>query len=263
MELIFETINYAKYNILIIIGVIFVTSFFQKYHYILLNRISKLSWRMFNLISKFFIRLWVIIHEFSHLFFAFLFWHEIKKVELFKKNWWSVQVSKKDYLGAIGHFSWSKFVFILLLIWNRMGVFFTSLWPLIIGIVISFLLINISFWFPLLWIETNYQNYNLNNLDFWNILLLFVFWLFFAQWFILSRRDIKNLFIYEGNYISETLVWSIINTLFFLVFLFVASFFYIYFLFFGIVYMISFITVLIIYTLLLMFLKLFFQAKRK
>ncbi len=252
LDFIFDRVVY----VLLILFIIFFTTFFQKYHYIILYKIWHFSWKVFTLVSNFFIRLWVIIHEFAHIFFAFISWAEIKEVKLFSKDWWHVRLSNKDYIWAIWSNNMNPILFWLFLFFNRVWVFLTSLGPLLFWILISLLLVNFSFWFSLLSINTDISYYDFNQLWFLNVFILFLYWFFLWQSFILSWQDIKNLFFYNWTWVIEIFVGSLINTFFFILFLFIASYLYIYFVFFWTVYFIWFLTLLIIYYLLLLIKKL-------
>lgn len=245
------------YRVSIVVIIVLLSTVLQKHHYIIINKISILSWKYFKLISSFFIRLWVILHEFSHILFAFLFWHKIKNVDFFLSNWWSVQLEIKDYISSIWYFKWSWFTFFILLIFNRLWIFFTSTWPLIFWTLFTFLLVNYSFWMPLFSINMNISDYNINEITLINLIILFVYWTFLAQWFILSWQDIKNLYLYRWYNIISTFFWSFINLFFLIFFLFIISFFYFYLIFFFIFYLIWFIFLLILYFLFYIFKKYF------
>ncbi len=243
----FEVLIERRLNILVVCTVVLLTTFLQKHHYILLFKIWKMAWKFWQIISRILIRIWVILHEMSHIFFAFVSWQEIKDVQFFSPKWWKVKILNKDYISAIGYFKGNPIFFIIWLIFNRIWVFLTSIWPMILGIFISLLLINYSFGMPLFSINYDLSQYQFSELSLLNIFILLIFWIFMFQWFILSWQDISNFVFYRWFSILESLFGSLINFVIFMIFVVLSSYFYLYFLFFWIVYIASFLMVLLMF----------------
>jgi len=222
-------------SIIIFVLIIFLT-FLQKYHFIMLDYLSKVYWWIFRILIRFLIRTSIIIHELSHLFFWILSWAKIHKVELFRSDWWRVSFWTKNYIWHLSEYSWSPW-YLTILFFNQIWIFLTSIWPLIIWIT--------SIFFLIFYFNIPFDIKNLNNLYlFLNESYLNYFYLIciiiFIPWFILSFQDIKNFIISKQDTFWATFVGSFINTIIFIIFLLFLSFFYNYFLLFSFVYFITF-----------------------
>lgn len=243
-----DIINYilsVKRDILSIVWIIFALTFFQKYHYRMLFSMKNNSSHFFGKFISWVIRLWVIIHEFSHLFFGRIFGAKVHSMDLFSETWWQVVFSQQDYIWAI----WSNhgtnwFVFLIKLIINRFGTFLSSMWPLIVGIFLNILMLNYFTWNKIFSIQAN-VNLDSFQITIFSVLFLIIYLIIFMPSFILSRQDISNFFFYRGDNIFASFIWSFINILCFIIFLIVVARFFDYILYFSIFYLYSFVLTVI------------------
>jgi len=219
-----------------VLGIIIFLTFLQWFYYKLLFYIWKNTIYIFRKFIDFIVRIWVIIHEFAHMFFAFLSWNKIIKVDLFSKNGWSVQYAYKNYIWAIWDGFW-YLSFWLMLILNQIGIFLTSLWPFIFGLWITY------FFFDYF---LNIHNIEwLESLDLKWYLYLFLYAILIPS-FALSWKDISHFIISKQNWFLATLIWSIINFTIFMAFLFLFSFFLDYLIIFSLIYSMYFVIILIV-----------------
>jgi len=226
--------NYI-FQILIIFWLILILTFFQKYYYILLNYLKNFFWLKY--IINFIIRTWVILHEFSHIFFAFLAGNKIQEISLFSKNGWYVKYQYKNYIWAL--WEWFGYIsFWIKLILNQVWIFLTSLWPLIVWIILTYF-----FWHNLIWVD----NYNeiLSKLSWKNIVYIWIYIILIPN-FVLSWKDISHFIISKQNWFLATFIWSVINTLIFLWFIWIFNFVFNYFIIFCLSFFVWFLIILIL-----------------
>lgn len=231
------------YTILMQAGLIFwwiiLLTFLQKYHYKILNFLTKNTHIIIKKIFRFFIRIWIIIHELCHLFFWVLSWSKVKNINLFSKNWWSVTFETKNYIWALSqHYDKPGFIFMLFL--NQIGIFLTSLWPLIFWIFVTFLLQD-KLQVPLSFSQVNDFLWSLSGE---NIAYLAIYFLLIPS-FALSVQDIKHFVISRQSWLGATIVGSIINMIIFSLFVIFLTIFYELFILFFIFYIIIFIILLL------------------
>lgn len=236
-------------------GIILLTVL-QKYHFKMLYYLAKQYHSLLRYIIKFIIRTWIIIHEVCHMIFWILSGAKIKKVELFRKDGGRVSFETKNYIWHLSQFSWHP-GYMFQLFFNQIGIFLTSIWPLIFWIVFTYLII-----FSLN-IDISTENYSdifsvLEVKDYWILLLYTII----IPSFILSYQDIKNFIISAQDSIGATIIWSFINTLIFMCFLAFLTFFFEYFLFFGIFYIIIFIILFIFWSMNYLYFR-FIKQKKK
>ena len=226
--------NYI-FQILVIFFLILILSFFQKYYYILLNYLKSFFWLKY--IINFIIRIWVILHEFSHVFFTFLAWNKIQEINLFSKNWWYVKYQYKNYIWNLWEWFWYLFFWIKL-IFNQIWIFLSSAWPLIFWTIFTYF-----FWHDLIWIN----NYNeiLYKLNWINILYIIIYIILIPN-FILSWKDISHFIISKQNRFLATFIWSCINFIIFIWFLSIFTLVLNYFIIFSLSFFISFFILLIL-----------------
>lgn len=241
----FDLININKIfldSLLILFLIIFWT-FLQWFHYKFLGYIQISLWKTFHVIISVIIRLWIIIHEFSHIIFAFINWSKVIKIELFRKDWWRVILSEKDFIWSMAYNNHS-FSYFLLMLLNRIWIFTTNLWPLIIWITINILLFNYVFWI-------NIDNYNdfskVTSMDIRKIVVLTIYIFIILPSFMVSYQDISNIVFYKSNFLIITIVWSMINFLFLALFLYICTFFIKYIVSFFIFYFAVFLTLTCLY----------------
>jgi len=241
-----ELINYivsVRRNILYIVLIIMWLTFMQKYHYKMLNQMRFQTKWFFGKFISWVIRFWVIIHEFSHLFFGRIFGARVHKLDLFSETWWQVVFSQQDYIWAIWSNHWNWFIFLIKLLINRFWTFLSSLGPLIVWIFLNILILNYFTWNP---IWSFQANINLDNfqISVFSIIFLIIYLIVFMPSFILSRQDISNFFFYRWDNIFARFIWSFINLLTFIIFLIIIAKFFDYILFFWMFYIYSFILAL-------------------
>ena len=221
----------------IIIFIIIMLTFFQKYHFKMLYFLSNNLPKIFSYLFKFFIRFWIIIHELLHLFFWIISWWKIKQIKLFEKNWGQVQFETKNYIWAIWD-NYHKKWFFLFLFLNQIWIFLTSIWPLIIWLIFNYLII-----IKLYWLEIDYKNLNQDfsiiYSSYKNILIFFIY-ILLLPCFILSFQDISNFVISKQENKLATFWWSLINTIIFISFIFFLTLFYEIFLYFIFFYLLIF-----------------------
>ena len=243
-------------NILIEISTIFfgiiLVTFLQKYHYKMLNFLMKNSHFFMKKIFQFFIRFWVIIHEICHLIFWILSWSKVKNISLFSKTWGSVSFETKNYIWALGqHYDKPGFIFALFL--NQIGIFLTSIWPLIFWIVVTIFLQN-YLEIPL---EINKIPDFLLALNIKEILILLLYFLLIPS-FILSFQDIKHFIISHQSSLGATIIASGINIIIFVLFLWFLTIFFEFFSLFFIFYICIFCILFILFWII----KIFSQCKK-
>lgn len=238
------SLEYYIYINIILVILIFFSSLSQKYYYFILSKIIRIRSSFFWFI-KIIIRWTVIIHEFCHLIFWLITFIKIIKIDLFNPNWWRVDFESRNYIWDLPLYA-TNWMYLFKLFFNQIWLFFISIWPLVIWVLINSILLKYFFW-----IETLINNYIFLNNFSENIYFIFVLILYvilILPGFILSFIDIKNFIISKQETIWATIIWSIINTFIFLIFLFFISYLYIDFFNFFILYFISLILVTLIYS---------------
>lgn len=240
-------------------GIILLTTL-QKYHFKMLYYLAHKYHNFFRYIIKFIIRIGIITHECSHLLFWIISWAKVKKVELFRQDWWRVTFQTKNYIGHLAEY-YDRSWFMFHLFFNQIGIFLTSIWPLIIWIIFTYILlyflwIKIDTWTP----EEVYKIFT------WKEYIALIIYAIFIPSFILSFQDIKNFIISKQTNLASTIVWSFINTIIFFAFLAFLTFFYDFFLFFWLFYIWLFLILFAYFSLNYMyfkFLKKFFKKSLK
>lgn len=241
------------YTIFWLIGLVILLTIFQKFYFKILYKLKTKS-SLFNAIFSFIIRFWIIIHEFCHAFFAFLTWNKITKINLFSKWWWSVELETKNYIWALSQ-NWFSWNFLFKLIFNQFWLFFVSFWPLIFWVWITFFIFNL-FWITW-WQDISDYEYNIYFICF------LLFYSIFIPSFVLSFEDIKKFFFSKQENLWATIMWSILNFIVFLLFVFIFwEMFSTYFYFFSILFFILFIFQVFVYFFIEMTI-LFFRQKHK
>lgn len=238
-------------------GIVLLT-ILQKFHYKMLYYLAHKYHNFLRFIIKFIIRTGIIIHELSHLLFWVISWAKIKKVELFRADGGRITFQTKNYIWHLGEY-YDRPGFIFHLFFNQIWIFLTSIWPLIIWIIMTYC---ISYY-----LDINISNYkesifSLNILEYWILIIYAIF----VPSFILSFQDIKNFIISHQTNLASTIVWSLINTFIFFCFLWFLTFFYDFFLFFGLFYIGIFILLLAYFSInyaYFKFLKKFFKKSLK
>lgn len=220
----------------------------QRFHYKMLYFLTRKQNFLIQWFFQFFIRFWVIIHEICHLFFWILSGAKVNKINLFSKNWGSVSFQTKNYIWALSQ-HYDKPGFLFWLFFNQIWIFLTSLWPLLFGIIFTYLIQN-YLQIPL---EISKIPEFLLQLNIFQILIVSVYFLLIPS-FILSFQDIKHFIISRQSNFAATIVWSIINTLIFVIFLLFLTLFYEYFLLFFILYCWIFIILFFVFWLIKLFL---------
>ncbi|MCP4524237.1 MAG: hypothetical protein GY828_08520 [Candidatus Gracilibacteria bacterium] len=197
----------------------------------------------FQYIFRFFIRFGVILHELCHLLFGVLSGAKVHSVELFRKDGGRVTFETKNYIGHLSQYSGHPgYMFKLIL--NQIGIFLTSLGPLLFGVFMTYLLIYLlGFPINISDIEGFVGELNIKQIG------VFLIYMIMIPSFLLSFQDVKNFIVSKQDTLGATIVGSIINTVIFTIFLGFLTFFYKYFLFFGIIYLIIFTFLICIFVL--------------
>lgn len=242
-EFFFNVWNFSKFNMLYIVLMIVSLTILQKFHFQMIEYIKWKTWyfsRIISLIN----RVWVIIHEFAHIFFLLLAWAKINKIDLFSQNGWSVNYNSADYISALPYSDWKWFLYIIIMVFQKFMLYLACSWPLIFWIILNIFIMKLLFDVPLF--STDFQ------LDFWSIsiysiIFLVVYCIFLLPYFILSYKDISNYIFYNWDNFFAKVIWWIINTIIFVLFIFVVSYFFKYFLSFYMFYIISFVITLLIF----------------
>lgn len=236
------------WDFFIILLVILGTTFLQKYYFLLLHKMKEEHIFLHAFIG-FIIRFWVIIHEFCHMFFWFLSGNKLKEISLFDKNGGKVVYATKNYIGHLSEYGLSL-NYIFLLIFNQIGIFLTSFWPLIVGVGLSF------FVFQYLRI-TDIATLKSFDFDYKSVLFL-IFYSIFIPSFVLSYEDISKFFISKQYGIFSTFFGSLINTAIFVWFMVLFSSFIVNFVvFFGIIFLWMFAFQICLYVLFYLLKKIF------
>ncbi len=236
----FDFLNNYLIDGTIIFVLILILTFLQKYYYKILFYLKR--YKFLKHTVSFIIRTWVIIHEFAHVFFAFLSWAKIQEIKLFEKTWWYVKYSYKNYIQAMAE-GMNSFSYWILLILNQIWIFLTSLWPLILWIWLNYI-----FWYYLIWLDLqNFQDFNniLEYIWYLDIVYLFVYILIIPS-FVLSWKDISHFIVSKQNNIIATFIWSFINIFIFILFMMLFSLTLHYFILFVIWFLLSFSILLIV-----------------
>jgi hypothetical protein len=240
-------------------GIILLTML-QKYHFKMLYYLAHKYHHFLRYIIKFIIRTWVIIHECSHLLFWILSGAKIKKIELFRKDGGRVTFQTKNYIWHLAEY-YDRPWFIFQLFLNQIGIFLTSIGPLLVWIIGTYILLYI--------LSIDIEQLTINNFYgwlHWQDYIILVIYAIIIPSFLLSFQDIKNFIISHQTNLGSTIVWSIINTIIFFCFLWFLTFFYDFFLFFGIFYIGIFIIFLAYFSLNMIyfkFVKKFFKKSLK
>jgi hypothetical protein len=221
-------------------GIILLT-ILQKYHFKILYYLAHKYHSFFRFIIKFIIRTWIIVHELSHLLFWIISGAKVKKVELFRKDWWRVTFQTKNYIWHLWEY-YDRPGFMFHLFFNQIGIFLTSIWPLIVWIISTYF---ISHYLDLNILNYKERLFSLEVFEYWILIIYAIF----VPSFILSFQDIKNFIISHQTNLVSTIAGSFINTIIFLCFLAFLTFFYEFFLFFGLFYIGIFILLLAYFSL--------------
>lgn len=235
----------------IIIAVILFTTIVQRYYFKILYAIKAIH-PILGYIFGFIIRFWVILHELCHAFFWFLSGNKIQEIHLYEKTGWRVIFRTKNYIWDMSIYGTSIW-YIFALIFNQIGLFLISFWPLLFWISFSFAifhyfgitdidsLLKLRFSYPLVGITLLYS--------------------ISIPSFILSIEDIKNFFISPQKSIPATIVWSILNSLIFLGFVSLFSYYFVsYFIFFAIIFLAMFCLQILLYCILFVIKKLLIKT---
>ena len=216
------------FEIIIIFSGIILLTILQKFHYKMLYYLAHKYHNFLRLIIKFIIRTGIIVHEISHLIFWVLSWSKIQKVELFRTDGWRVTFQTKNYIWHLWEY-YDRPGFMFHLFFNQIWIFLTSIWPLIIWIIVTYCVSH--------YLDINISNYKetLFSLNIWDYWILIIYAIFIPS-FILSFQDMKNFIISHQTNLASTIAWSFINTIIFLCFLAFLTFFYEFFLFFCLFY---------------------------
>lgn len=243
MDTILNIIVSMQEKIIYSLCIIIWTSILQKFHYDMLfflrdQSIFIIRW-WFNIIT----RIWVILHEFSHLIFVIIFGWKVHEIKLFSKRGGHIKYSVPDYIWSLGHTSMWLFFWIKLIV-NRIWIFMVAIWPLIVWILITMWLAYRLFEIPFL---TTQFHINLNQLNIQNSIIFILYLSIFLPSFILSFQDISNLLVYRWDNIFATIIGSIFNIIIFTIFLVWIAYLYDYLYYFFWLYVISFAVTAIVY----------------
>ena len=242
--------NFSKWIVIFLL--LISLTFFQKYYYTILFFIRAKSPNILWKIINFIVRFWIILHEFSHVFFSFLAWHKIQEINLFSKNWWNVKYQYKNYIQSFWRWFFS-FEYWILLILNQIWIFLAAIWPLIFWIILNYF-----FWNNLIWINFSFENFFLNykfflyELNWIKIFFITIYFILIPN-FVLSWQDISHFIISRQKTKIATFVWSIINILIFIIFLFLFSLSFNFFILFCLWFFISFFVILFFWILVKIF----------
>lgn len=230
------------YDTLLIIAIIVGTTIVQKYYFLVLQGIKNIHpslWYIFGFI----IRFWVILHEMCHAFFCFLSGNKIKEIRLFDANGGRVVFESKNYIWDLPKHGMSL-GYLFALIFNQIGLFLISFWPLLFGITLSYLIFN-HFWI------TRIDNLLQATLSY-SLVMIIMFYSIFIPSFVLSFQDIEKFFISPQENFLATVVGSTINFLIFLWFVWSFSYFLVnYFIFFAVLFLMMFSLQVVIYAIFL------------
>ncbi len=214
-------------NSLILIFWIFLWTSLQKVYNLILGKIISTNLQLSKFVWSI-VRAWVIMHEFCHLIFGLVTFIKIKEVNLFEKNWWNVKYETRNYIWDLPlHYHDWRYWF--LLFFHQIWMFLISIWPILIWVLLNHLLLSDVFWIQ------GYQE--LRNLNFFGFISMFFYSLLIIPSFMLSFQDIKNFIISEQENEWATIIWSVINTMIFFVFIICLSFFVTYFVDFMFLYL--------------------------
>ncbi len=221
----------SLYIFLIIVWLTIMQKYYSQNMYYIVNK-QKILWIIFRIIQ----RIWVIIHEFCHLFFGILAWNKPKEIHLFKANWWNVVFETKDYIWSLPN-NWHSPIYLFYLVLNQIWIFLTSIWPLLVWVVLNIFVIK--------YLDINITDLKSFKIDIYKIIVIIIYSIILPS-FVLSYKDIKNFIISKQSNIFSTIFASIINTLIFVWFLIAMSFLFDGFLIFSILFWIYFVIIIII-----------------
>ena len=189
-----------------VISIILLTTFIQKYYFLVLYRIKDIH-PILSFIFGFIIRSGVIIHELCHAFFGFLSGNKIREIHLFEASGGRVIFETKNYIGDISKYGMSiGYLFALIL--NQIGLFLISFWPLIFWITLSYGIFAY-------WGITGVEDLSRMPISYQAVFAI-TFYSILIPSFALSFIDIKMFFISQQENIWATIIGSIVNfTIFF------------------------------------------------
>ncbi len=165
------------FKIIYIIFWILLLTVLQKFHYLMLFKLTSRS-IIISLVAKFMIRIGVIIHELSHLIFWIISFSKVKEIKFFDENGGSVSYESKDYIWNLPQYYWD-WLYWFRLFFNQIGIFLISMWPLIVWMIINYFMLSYFFNVPF-WTELK----NLNFFSLFNDYLKFIIFIFYIILFL-------------------------------------------------------------------------------
>jgi len=232
-------LNVVGCDVIILLLVVIGLTLLQKYHYKLLFFLQKKTGGHGKYFFDFLIRVWVVIHEISHLVFAFLLWLKIRKINIWHPKGGQVELLSEDYIADLPFHNENKLFYWIKLIYNRISVFLTALWPLIIWYFLTNLIINLLYWREV----RSFHTLSVSHFEIsWLVGILFsVYLIFILPAFLLSFKDLSNLFFYKWENLVATVVWTAITTWLFAIVLITIAQRYTYFEVFMFLYVLVFV----------------------
>lgn len=244
MDTIINYISTIKFQIINIVIIMLVLTLLQWLHYRMLRFIVVNSIFPIKNIFKIVSRIWVILHEMSHIIFIFLSGWTVKSVELFRPDGWKVSYAEKDYIASAAYNNYDWVTYFVFMLASKIWFFIAQIWPLIVWIFLNMLYLNVFFQ-----ISFFSQDFNiwLENINILNIIVSVVYLMVFVPTFIPSWKDLSNIFFYNWKNIIEKIIWSVINIFFVVCFLIISSYFIDYLIYFFYFYLTSFGITLLVY----------------
>ncbi|MEF2176041.1 MAG: hypothetical protein V3575_06195 [Candidatus Absconditabacteria bacterium] len=193
---------------------------------------------------KFVSRIGIILHEMSHIIFIFLSGGTVKSVELFRADGGKVSYAEKDYIASAAYNNYDGVTYFIFMLASKIGFFIAQIGPLIVGILVNIIYLNIVFQIPFF---SQDFHIGIENINIINIIVSIIYLMVFVPTFIPSWKDLSNIFFYNGTNIIEKIIGSIINIFFVLIFLIISTYFINYLLYFFYFYLISFGITMFIY----------------
>lgn len=230
-------------SLFIIVGIFFLTVM-QRIHFMILNKMQSSS-KIISLLWKVLFRLWVIVHEFSHLLFVIFSSSKVIKIDLFSKTWWSVQYESKDYIWSLPLY-YDNSMYWIKLVFNQIWIFLNSMGPLIIGIILNYFFVKGFLWVKWEFFDIN-EYLQIFSKDWLKAIGFVIYTVFFIPSFILSFQDLSNFIVARQGNTWATIVWSVFNTIIFIFFIAILTNFIMIFTSFLVFYIVSFCVLLVFF----------------
>lgn len=244
MDTIINYVDWIKVQIVNIIIIMILLTLLQSIQYKMLRFIVVNSIFPINKIFRIVSRIWVILHELSHIIFIFLSGWTVKSVELFRPDGWKVSYAEKDYIASAAYNNYDWVTYFIFMVASKIWFFIAQIGPLIVWIIVNMLYLYFVFKIPFFSQEINIW---ISNINFINIILSIIYLMVFVPTFIPSWKDLSNIFFYNWINIVEKIIWSIVNIFFVVLFLIIGTYFIEYLVYFFYFYLVSFGITLIVY----------------